>query len=521
MNTIQNLFNYSNYQYRYEDNDLYIVIITQSNRIHELEAQIVTLKNENSLLQADNQQLLHKNQELLRRVNLNSTNSNIPSGLVVFKPNNKIGESQTNNPNLPNDDQPPQTADTKSKDRSLRKKGGKIGGQFGHSGATLNQVLNPDKIEYHQVTNCSKCHADLSKVEAINIVKRQEFELPIIKLQVTEHQIESKYCACCNEHIIAKCHISAPVQYGDRAKGFLTYSNVYHHLPLERCAEFFYDLTGVGISERTIENSVINCGTNLTPVYNTILRTLLVRPVKHLDETGFRVGGITKWLHSVSDELFTHYRINSKRKDLEPLSGIAGVIVHDHWKTYYSIANVEHSLCNAHHIRELNGVIENERLSWAKSIKRLLQLVSHLINTRDSLSYGVVIRIKQLFINMINRAIKYYESLPLPDKSHPRKKRKGHNLALRLHSFIDDVLRCLVNGNVPFTNNQAERDIRMTKVKQKISGGFRTDNGANTFCIIRSLISTIRKHKLNVLDALQQACANSVDMIISTLKLSP
>ncbi len=454
MNTIQSLFNYRNCQYQYGYND-FALLITQSNCIQALEVQVVTLKNENNLLQVANQQLLYENQELLRRINLNSTNSNIPSGLVIFKPNNKIGESQDNLPNVPNDEQPPLELGTKSKDRSLRKKGGKIGGQYGHTGATLNQVLNPDKIEYHQVTNCSKCHADLSKVEATKIIKRQEFELPVIRLQVTEHQIESKYCSCCNEHIIANCPISAPVQYGDRARGFLTYLNVYHHLPLERCAECFYDLTGSGISERTIENAVINCGANLKPVYDTILRTLLVRPVKHLDETGFRVGGITKWLHGVSDELFTHYRINSKRKDLDPLSGIAGVIVHDHWKSYYTIANVEHSLCNAHHIRELNGVIENEKLSWAKSIKRLLQLVSHLINTRDSLNYGVVIRIKRLFINIINRAINHYESLPLLDKSHPRKKRKGHNLALRLNNFIDDVLRCLVNGNVPFTNNQA------------------------------------------------------------------
>jgi transposase len=133
----------------------------------------------------------------------------------------------------------------------------------------------------------------------------------------------------------------------------------------------------------------------------------------------------------------------------------------------------------------------------------------------------MVIRIKQLFTKITERAIKYYESLSLVDKDHPRKKRKGHNLALRLNHFIDDVLRCLDNGNVPFTNNQAERDIRMTKVKQKVSGSFRTDTGANTFCQIRSIISTVRKHKLNVLDALQQACANSINIILSNLGLPP
>jgi len=280
-------------------------------------------------------------------------------------------------------------------------------------------------------------------------------------------------------------------------------------------------LTGANISERTIENAVTNCATNLTPVHNAILNTLLTKPVKHLDETGFRVGGMTKWLHSVSDDLFTHYRVNNRRKDLGPLNGIGGVIVHDHWKSYYTISDVKHALCNAHHIRELNGIIENEKLFWAASIKRLLQLVSHLINTREVLKYSIVIRIKQLFTQITDRAIKYYESLPLFDVLHPRKKRKGHNLAVRLNNFMGDVLRCLDHGNVPFTNNQAEQDIRMTKVKQKVSGGFRTDSGANTFCTIRSFISTIRKHELNILDALKQACENLVDVIYSSLELSP
>lgn len=522
MNTIQRLFNYKDNSYQYKLNDLLALISEQSNNINSLESYIVTLKAENELLKSDNQRLLYENQELLRRINLNSTNSSIPSGSIIFKPNtNKKVEPQENLTELSNVEPQPPESIINNKQRSLRKKGGKTGGQHGHAGITLKQVENPDKIEYHTIIHCDKCNTNLSEVKATDIIKRQEFELPVIKLEITEHQIESKYCPCCNEHVMAKCSVSAPVQYGNRARSFLTYLNVYHHIPLERCVECFYDLTSSGISERTIENAVINCGANLKPVCDAILSVLLIKPVKHLDETGFRVGGRTKWLHSVSDELFTHYRVNDRRKDLDPLSKIQGIIVHDHWKSYYTIPDVGHALCNAHHIRELNSVIENEKLSWASDTKRLLQLVSHLINTRETLNYGIVIRIKQLFINITGRAVKYYESLPLLDKSHPRKKRKGHNLALRLNNFVDDVLRCLVDGNVPFTNNQAERDIRMTKVKQKVSGGFRTDSGANTFCQIRAFISTIRKHKLNILDALQQACANSINLILSSLNLSP
>ena len=232
MSIIQSLFNYKDCQPQYKSNDLFALIAVQSNRIHELEEQIVTLKDENSLLHTDNQRLLFDNQELVRRINLNNTNSNIPSGLVIFKTNNKNEESIIKLPDLPITEQTQPEPNLKNKDRSLRKKGGKIGGQYGHTGITLSQVAKPDRVEYHKVTSCNKCNTELSEAKIINIIKRQEFELPVIRLEVTEHQVESKYCPCCSELIIAKCPISAPVQYGNRARSFLTYLNVYHHIPL-------------------------------------------------------------------------------------------------------------------------------------------------------------------------------------------------------------------------------------------------------------------------------------------------
>lgn len=235
-------------------------------------------------------------------------------------------------------------------------------------------------------------------------------------------------------------------------------------------------------------------------------------PVKHLDETGFRVAGKTQWLHSVSTPNLTWYRIATKRKDLEPLIGIRGVVVHDHWKPYYQLEDVLHQLCNAHHLRELRALSEIENEAWAKSMKRLLCLANkYSCRYPQTIFKPIETRLNSLDQSIIRRGLDFHITQPpLARKSNRGrvKRRVGHNLLLRLQNFSEDVLRCLNQADIPFTNNQAQRtcphvrDLRMMKCKQKISGCFRCAERAADFANIRSVLSTARKQNLNLLQVL-------------------
>ena len=221
--------------------------------------------------------------------------------------------------------------------------------------------------------------------------------------------------------------------------------------------------------------------------------------VKHLDETGFRIGKKTQWLHVISNPLATHYRAREKRGDL--LEDLKGILVHDHWKPYFQVKGVLHSLCNAHHLRELKALEDFEKEPWSFKMSRLLRLASRLKDPPIS-------RIFELYDRIVIEGLTFHEQQPPLGKLH-KKRRKGHNLVLRLRDFKDCVLRFLEIQDVPFTNNQAEQDIRMMKVKQKISGGFRTFQGAETFCTIRGFLSTCRKQGLNLFQSLSSTITNS------------
>jgi transposase len=224
-----------------------------------------------------------------------------------------------------------------------------------------------------------------------------------------------------------------------------------------------------------------------------IMEELKQAPVKHLDETGFRIGGKTHWLQVISNGSMTHYRPTISRTNL--LDGVTGVVVHDHWKPYFCMTNVQHGLCNAHHLRELKSLTEIEKEDWAPQMSKLLKLFSHFVDPPYQ-------RISYIYDQIVSRGLMFHQQQP---QLTGRKKRVGHNLLIRLRNRKDDTLRFLTSSDVPFTNNQAEQDIRMMKVKQKISGGFRTMQGAQTFCTIRGFISTKRKQGFNVFDAIATA----------------
>jgi transposase len=232
-------------------------------------------------------------------------------------------------------------------------------------------------------------------------------------------------------------------------------------------------------------------------------------PVKHMDETGFRIGGKTRWLHIASTIWLTFYRVSPKRGSL--LANVLGIVVHDHWKPYYTLTDVLHALCNAHHLRELQALIEIEKEDWSRKMQRLLRRACHAANLgREqgvTLSPGFIALLERCYDAILTEGFTFHETQPaLISTARKRRgrvpRRTGHNLLLRLRVRKADVLRFLADPTVPFTNNLAERDARMMKLRQKISSGFRSVDGAEDFAVIRSLLSTARKQSWDILQAL-------------------
>lgn len=430
------------------------------------------------------EQQAQKIAELERRLNKNSHNSSKPpssDGLSKFPRTN-----------------------------SLRQKGkNKSGGQPGHKGETLKQVQTPDKIERHLLIECPVCTASLTTVDALGLLKRQVFDIPLPKIEVTEHQAEIKVCSCCNKRVIAAFPygVNAPVQYGRVIQSWAVYFQQQQFIPEERLQETLSDLFNVNLATATLNGFSESVYDKLADFDSEILSKIKMASVKHLDETGFRVSGKTQWLHVASTTMLTYYHISPKRKSL--LDGLIGTVVHDHWKPYYQLPKVLHALCNQHHLRELKALIEYDKECWARKMQRFLRTglrYRHSYEDKE-IPEDKLKRLINLYDKIIKEGINFHESLPVFSVKKGRgrtARRTGHNLVLRLKNHREDVLRFLIDPLVPFTNNQAERDIRMMKCKQKISGGFRSAKGAEIFSRIRGFISTARKQGWNIFESIQQ-----------------
>lgn len=455
-------------------------------QIQHLLDRIIALEKVNAELRAEIE-------ALKKRLNKNSSNSS--------KPPSSDGLSK-----------PPRT-------NSLRQKGkNKSGGQKGHKGHTLKQVDIPDKVEKNELINCPSCAADLRNQSVIKSVKRQVFDIPKPDLFVTEYHTEVKWCVCCGKRVRSDfpAGVNAPTQYGSTIKTWAIYFQQEQLIPEDRLQATFADLWNVPLTTATL-NRFSQCAYDeLADFDEAVLELVKTADVKNLDETGFRVGGKTQWLHVGSTEALTYYHLSPKRKSL--LSGLQGVIVHDHWKPYYQIDTALHVLCNAHHLRELTALIEHEKESWARNMKRCLPLCLHYRHQYPKAAIPTLIlkRLDRMYDRIVRAGLKYHENLPpLQQKIKRRrfKRRTGHNLLLRLQKYKDDVLRFLHDHRVPFTNNLAERDLRMMKCKQKISGGFRTELGAKIFARIRGFISTARKQGWNIFESIQAAVNSQVPAI--------
>jgi transposase len=405
---------------------------------------------------------------------------------------------------------------------SRKKTGRKPGGQKGHPGSTLGLSENPDRVILHPVTTCLQCGLDLSEHSA-EVDRRQVIDIPPLHLEVVEHRFESKTCHRCNavttSHQDAR-EITAPTQYGPGIKALAVYLKTYQLLPFKRAAELIRALFGGTLCEGTLANMVRGVSGTLDASLAAISAILTDADVAQFDETGSSVQGKLHWFHVASTRNVTLYAMHPRRgaaamEDMGILPKFSGRAIHDHWKPYFTFEGCSHGLCNAHHLRELTFIHEVDGQQWAASMKDLLLEANAAV---DSARAGKRTRLEDKEVSRFVRRYKttIEEALvlnpppePVPGKRGRPKDSKAGNLARRLKDHRREVLAFMYDFSVPFTNNLAERDIRMMKVQQKVSGTFRSSEGATNFCRIRSYLSTACKQGMAALAVLAKAIAGS------------
>ena len=464
-------------------------------KLSEQDEVIQQLRKENIQLQEENKQLREENillkqeiKKLKERSNKDSTNSSKP-------PSTDDGFKEKES----------------KKDKNTDKK---RGGQKGSTSNNLKKSDNPDKIEVLESSTCSKCNHSLLDVEVKSISKKQVFDIPPVKMKVTEFQQHSKVCPCC-----AKVNkpdfpdaLNSYVQYGDNIKTFIAYLNTYQMVPYERITELVGDLTSHTMSSGTVYNILQDFHNKLDSFEKKTKEQLLKSAVINVDETGTNIGGKLHWSHVISTSVLTYYMIHAKRgseaiDDMEILPFFDGIAVHDHWKAYNKY-ECTHSFCNAHILRELKGIAENENVIWANDMHTLLTSMNDYLysmkeNDKLSPSKGKIQQYYQRYDDICKAAEKYYPPpTEIPKTKRKPKQSKGKNLLDRMVEYKEGTLMFFINLLVPFTNNLAERDLRMLKVKEKISGCFASFKGAQMFNRIRGFISTMKKNNRSVLEEL-------------------
>jgi transposase len=442
---------------------------------------VSVLMHEISELKKENALLCQENAELKSRLNSNSQNSS--------RPPSSDGYRKKPSPAFP----------------KMRK--GKQGGQKGHKGDTLTQDKYPDNI-VKLIPNQCGCGYHFTTQECELSAKRQVFELPQPKLEVTEYQIHKATCPKCGLKHQAKAPegITAPVQYGNQAKAFAVLLNTNYKMPFNKIQLLFSDLFGYGINGSTVYSAGKHCYNQLEKTEEVIKSKVAEAKVVHADESGLRVLGKLHWLHTATTLGHTYLFVHEKRGRLalnsnkSILNNTTGWLVHDCWSSYFTFTGLKHAICGAHILRELQGLIDAGESRWAKTFHTFFM---GLYKKPFAKRIEQMETIKSRYMQ-ICRIGENLEPPPYnPSGGRGRLKRtKGRNLVERLIREMDAVLAFAFNEEVPFTNNLAERDIRPVKVKMKVSNCFRTMVGAEIYTRIESFVSTARKNKRNIFEEL-------------------
>jgi transposase len=465
-------------------------IESQAEAIDRLQAQITHLQQELAHQQHLSFQLSRRNSELEALIVKDSHNSSRP----------------------PSSDHP-----SVKRTSSLRRPSGKsVGGQPGHPGHTRPLVKRPARVIRHQAPCCHRCQSSLLAAPVLHHERRQVIEMVPQRLRVTEHRAEVRHCARCGAKTKAEFpqEVRATVQYGDSIKARALYLLQYQLLPYARVGEVMRDLFGCAISPGTILRQVGACSQELIETELKIKRKLRRSPVIHSDETGLRVKGKCHYVHVTSNSRLTHYACDVRRgrgaiEEINILPRYRGTIVHDGWSAYTLYPQCRHGLCGAHLLRELTFFAElsEESKKWAEPLCKLLVEIKREVEEvrergGERLDDERQVALTACYEELVGEGIK---ANPPPEGKEPMLK-QARNLLLRLQRRQQEVLLFMRDFTVPFDNNQAERDLRMVKLRQKTSGCFRTAQGAAHFCRIRSYLSSVRKQGKPVLKALQRAC---------------
>ena len=465
----------------------------QSARIAELSAEIASL----------NQTI----RELKEQLNKNSKNSSKPPASDGLK------------------------KPTVKKDRSLRESSGKKqGAQKGHVGIHLTVISKPDHVREHMHSDCTGCPYRASCLDKACIKETRHEVDAVVNVDVTAHNlIEVRECPM---HGGVKTgafpeNIKATVQYGKNLQAMVVAFNTVGAVSINRTHEILSSVFNIPLATGTIKNMVTRCAESLKNTYERIRMTMIMLGLIHCDETGTRVDGKTLWVHVASNQNYTYLTINQKRGQIgmdaaNVLPHFQGITVHDCWGSYWKYQNVTHAICCAHLLRELNGVIENHpEQTWASKFKELLLSMKKvrdkaLLDAKDEVSYYHRHKFDKKYDSIIKTA---YEENPLPEtpakKRGRKKKSKVLNLICRLDNYKESVCLFIKNLCVPFDNNQAERDLRMVKVKTKVSGCFRSEEGSQEYLTIMSYIGSARKHGINAFTAIREALNGNPDIIFN------
>ena len=413
------------------------------------------------------------------------------------------------NLNSKNSSTPPSADPNREKEKKRNTEGRKPGGQKGHKGTTLEPVENPDRVVPLPLKRSELPPGDY---RFVGVETRQVIDLEIAQ-KVTEYQAEVYEDASGKRYVAPfPDGVERHVQYGAGLKAHAVYLSQYQLIPYERICELFRDQAGIIVSPGSIFNFNKEAYTALE-VFDAIVKArLLGSPVCHADETGINMSGSRFWLHCLSNDQYTLFYPHQKRggeaiDDMGVLPHFQNILCHDHWKPYFNYGCL-HALCNAHHIRELERAWEQDGQQWAKEMQEFLLETNKTVKDHGgNLPPGISNQFRERYRSIIEKG---HKECPPPDETKRKKGQRGRlkrskarNLLERLEGFETETLRFMDDPLVPFTNNQGENDIRMTKVHQKISGCFRSMEGAKIFCRIRSYLSTCKKNGVHASDALR------------------